>query len=87
MTKAELIKETATKAGVNQSVAKAAIEACFGVIETSLRNGEAVVLTGIGRFFKQSKPEREGINPITKEKITIAARDVVKFKTSDNFGK
>ena len=37
-------------------------------------------LVGFGTFSVNERPEREGINPATKEKIMIAAKKVVKFK-------
>ena len=42
--------------------------------------GEKVQLVGFGTFEVNERPERQGVNPATGEKITIAAKKVVKFK-------
>ena len=46
----------------------------------ALVKGEKVQLIGFGNFEVSKRPAREGINPATKEKITIAAANVPKFK-------
>lgn len=80
MNKKELANEIAEKAGLNKVTAKAALDACLMAIEEALAREEKVQLMGFGTFSVAEKPERVGINPQTKEKITIAARKTVKFK-------
>ncbi|MBD5329786.1 MAG: HU family DNA-binding protein [Bacteroides sp.] len=87
MNKTDLINEIAAKAQLNKVDAKAALDATLESIEQALANDDKVQLLGFGTFSMQEKPEREGINPRTKEKITIAARKVVKFKPADNLGR
>lgn len=87
MTKGDLINEIAAKAELNKVAAKAALDACLGAISKALANDEKVQLIGFGTFSVVDKPERTGINPQTKEKITIAARKSVKFKPADGLGK
>jgi DNA-binding protein HU-beta len=45
-----------------------------------LKDGKKVALIGFGTFQTIQKDPREGINPMTKEKIQIAAKKVVKFR-------
>ena len=45
-----------------------------------LVKGDKVALIGFGTFGVTEKAARTGINPATKQKITIAAKKVVKFK-------
>ena len=45
-----------------------------------MKKGEKIQLVGFGTFEVSKRPERQGINPATKEKITIAAANVPKFK-------
>ena len=45
-----------------------------------MAKGDKVALVGFGTFSVNEKGERTGINPATKEKITIPAKKVVKFK-------
>lgn len=87
MNKTELANEIAEKAGLNKVAAKAALDACLVAIEEALANNDKVQLIGFGTFSVMEKPERIGINPRTKEKITIAARRTVKFKPAPELGK
>lgn len=87
MNKTELANEIAEKAGLNKVAAKAALDACLAAIEEALAKDDKVQLIGFGTFSVAEKPERIGINPRTKEKITIAARRTVKFKPAPELGK
>lgn len=87
MTKTDLVNEIAAKAGLNKVAARAALDACLESIEQALANEDKVQLIGFGTFSVVDKPERTGINPRTKEKITIAARKTVKFKPAAELGK
>jgi integration host factor subunit alpha len=44
--------------------------------------GEDLLISGFGKFYVRQKRARQGRNPQTEEKITIAARKVVGFKIS-----
>lgn len=87
MNKTELINEVAAKANLNKVDAKAAVDAVLESIAEALVNDDKVQLIGFGTFSMVEKPEREGINSRTKEKITIAARKSCKFKPADALGK
>lgn len=87
MNKTDLVNEIAAKAKLNKVDAKAALDAVLESIAQSLSNDDKVQLIGFGTFSIQQKEAREGINPRTKEKITIAARKVVKFKPAAELGK
>lgn len=87
MNKTDLVNEVAAKAQLNKVDAKKAVDAVLESISQALANEDKVQLIGFGTFAIQEKPERTGINPQTKEKITIAARKVVKFKPAEGLGK
>lgn len=87
MNKTDLVNEIAEKAGLNKVAAKAALNACLEAIEQALVNEDKVQLIGFGTFSVVEKPERVGINPRTKEKLTIPARKIVKFKPAEELGK
>lgn len=87
MNKTDLVNEIAAKAQLNKVNAKAALDACLESIAQALANEDKVQLIGFGTFSIVEKPERTGINPRTKEKITIAARKTVKFKPAADLGK
>ena len=80
MNKTELSSAVAKQANLTQAQAKAAVEATLDAIATALKEGDKVALLGFGTFSVNERPERQGINPSTKEKITIVAKKVVKFK-------
>lgn len=80
MNKAELVAAIAEKANFTKKDAEAALNAVTASIEEALIKGEKVQLIGFGNFEVSKRPAREGINPATKEKITIAAANVPKFK-------
>ena len=80
MNKTELVSSIATKAGLSKSDAKKALDATVEAISEALKAGDKVSLVGFGTFSVNERPARQGINPATKETITIAAKKVAKFK-------
>lgn len=80
MNKTELIEKIAQGANLTKADAKAALEATVNALKEALIAGDKVQLIGFGTFSVNERPAREGINPATKEKITIAAKKVAKFK-------
>lgn len=87
MNKTDLVNEIAAKAQLNKVDAKKALDAVLESISQALANQDKVQLIGFGTFQIIEKPERTGINPQTKQKITIPARKAVKFKPADALGK
>ena len=80
MNKSELVEKVAVEAGIPKGDAKKAVDAAITAIKDALVTGEKIALIGFGTFSVNERPAHEGINPATKEKITIAAKKVVKFK-------
>lgn len=80
MNKTEIINAVAEKAGLSKVDAKKAVEAAVAAVTEALAKGDKVSVIGFGTFAVVEKGERQGINPRTKETITIAARKSVKFK-------
>lgn len=56
------------------------VEWFFDTITKALKKGEEVAITGFGTFKVAKRAARQGINPKTGEKISIAATTVPKFK-------
>ncbi len=83
MNKTELINSIAEKAELSKIDAKKAVEAFIEVIASDLKAGNKISLPGFGTFSVNEKAERKGINPKTKEAITIPAHNVAKFKPSN----
>ncbi|MBZ4219072.1 MAG: HU family DNA-binding protein [Chlorobium sp.] len=80
MSKAELVEKIADQANLTKVDAERALNAFLNVVTTSLKEGDDVTLVGFGTFAVGNRAERSGRNPQTGEAITIAAKNVVKFK-------
>ena len=80
MNKTEFIAAVAEKTGMSKADCKKALDAMTEVIADAMANDEKVTLLGFGTFSVSERAERQGVNPQTKEKITIPARKSVKFK-------
>ncbi len=80
MNKTDLVEKIAAGAGITKVDAKKALEAAVAAVKDALVAGDKVSLIGFGTFGINERPAREGVNPSSKEKITIAAKKVVKFK-------
>ena len=80
MNKTELVAAIAANAELSKKDSEKALKAFIDVVTEELKKGEKVQLVGFGTFEVSERPAREGINPRTKEKITIAATKNPKFK-------
>ena len=80
MTKTELAAKVAEKAGISKKAAGEAVDAVIASITDALKNGEKVSFVGFGTFEVRERAARQGINPRTKENITIAASKLPVFK-------
>ena len=82
MNKAELINSIASKTGMSKTDSKKALDAVFTSIDDALRNGERISIQGFGSFGISHRKARIGRNPRTGERLTIPAKNVVRFKPS-----
>lgn len=73
MNKNELVKAAAQRSGVARKETAAVLEAVLASITEHLAGGGKVQIAGFGTFEVRTTAEHEGINPATKEKITIPA--------------
>ena len=80
MTKADLITIVAEKTGSSKKDSEKAISAVLDSITEALVAGEKVALVGFGAFEVKNRGPRKGINPRTKETITIEASKLPSFK-------
>ncbi len=85
MNKSELIKEAALKAGVSAALAAKVIDGALEAAVEAVKKGENVQLVGYASISVAQKAARKGINPATKQAITIPARKVVKIKPGAKF--
>lgn len=87
MNKTELVQAIAENANLTKVQAKAALEAALDAVGGALKGGDKVALIGFGTFQVIKKDARQGINPMTKAKIKIPAKKVIKFKAGADLNK
>ena len=80
MNKNELIASVAEKAEISNKDADVAVKAVTEVLAEALAQGDKISLVGFGTFSVRERAARSGINPLTKEKMEIAAAKVPAFK-------
>jgi integration host factor subunit alpha len=68
--------------GMSRPEARQIVERLFRIMKDTLSRGENLLISGFGKFSVRQKRARQGRNPQTEEKITIAPRRVVGFKLS-----
>lgn len=80
MNKADLIAAVAEKTDLSKKDAERSINAVIDSIVEALKADDKVSLIGFGSFETKTRAAREGRNPQTGAKITIAASKAVSFK-------
>ena len=85
MNKSELVAAIAEKAEMSKKDAEKALKAFEEVVTETLAADGKVQLVGFGTFDVAERAAREGINPLTKEKIQIAASKAPAFKAGKAF--
>ena len=80
MTKTDLIAQGAANTEMSKKSAEAAVNAVFDALSKGMAEGEKITISGFGTFEVRERAERQGINPRTREAITIAASRNIVFK-------
>jgi len=85
MTKSELVKALATNKaiagkGITAAQSKAVVDAALTTIESTLKKGETVTLTGFGTFGVRKRAARTAKNPRTGAPVKVKARVVPYFR-------
>ena len=80
MTKTDLIEQLAANTEMSKKNAELAVNAAFDALANALTEGEKISISGFGTFEVRERAERQGINPRTREPITIAASRSIVFK-------
>lgn len=87
MNKNDFIKSIAEKMEVSAAQAARYYEAMTETITEGLKDAGKISLNGLGNFELKHKAARQGINPLTKQKISIAASNAPTFKFSAAYKK
>ena len=80
MKKSEIIEALATKTGLTKIECEKVFNTTFEIFKDELAKGEKVSLVGFGTFATSQRAAKEGRNPKTGEKVSIAARTAATFK-------
>jgi len=78
VTKAEFVEKVAGEFDSKKAAADA-VDTILNGIQDSLVGGDDVNFTGFGKFSVAERGPRQGVNPRTGERITIAGGKVPKF--------
>jgi DNA-binding protein HU-beta len=78
LTKAEFVDRIAGEFE-SKKAASDAVDAVLDGITDALKGGDEVSFTGFGKFSVAERGPRQGVNPRTKERITIPGGKVPKF--------
>ena len=85
MNKSELVKAVAAQVELPQAEVAKVLDAALEATDEAVKKGESVQLVGYATISVAQKAARKGINPATKQEITIPARKVVKIKPGAKF--
>lgn len=83
MEKYNLVEKVAGELNLTKKDATKVIDVVFKAAAEGLANGEIVKVNGFGTFVIKTKPERNGVNPKTKEHIIVPETRVVGFKPAE----
>jgi DNA-binding protein HU-beta len=84
MTKTQLIDALVRETKMEKKAAREFLDGLTTVVEKTLKKGDDLPLTGLGKFKVQHRKARLGRNPQTGEQIKIPAKKVVKFTVAKN---
>ena len=80
MTKTDLVAQVAANTEMSKKNAEQAVSTVFEALSKAMAEGEKITISGFGTFEVRERAERQGINPRTREPITIAASRSIVFK-------
>ena len=82
MNKNELIKTISQKSKLTQRECLLCLDALKQTFVDTLQRGESITLSGVGKFFTKYKPQRQGINPYTRDQMVYPSKYVPSFSPS-----
>jgi DNA-binding protein HU-beta len=79
VTKQEFIDQVSARTDLSKKDATDAVEAVLVTIRETLQSGGDINFTGFGKFHVAERGDRQGVNPRTRERITIKGGRVPRF--------
>jgi len=80
--KKDLAEKLAEQFDITKKVASQYVDFLAETVVEELKNGNSITVKEIGKFDVVTKKARTGINPKTKETVTIPAKKAVTFKAA-----
>lgn len=87
MQKTDLVQKIHEKTGLSNSDIYLVVNTLLDEIVETVKSGEPVLITGFGKFELSIRSERNGINPMTRERIIVPETKSIKFKPANNIKK
>ena len=78
----ELIAKISASTGQSQRVVKAVVADIAKHIDGYVANGQAVSVTGLGKFYPRDRKARTMVCPMNGKETEVAAKRVLSFKAS-----
>ena len=82
MNKADLVSIVSVELNESKANASRMVEAVLEGIASGIEGDDRVSISGFGTFRKKLRKPRRGVNPVTKEHMTIPASMTVTFTAS-----
>lgn len=82
LTKSQIVEKIRTSTNSSRNKSSETVETLLEIIKKTLASGDAVLISGFGKFCVKEKSERRGRNPATGDDMMLAPRKVVTFKCS-----
>ena len=82
MTKTQLVRHLAEKAGITNKISAAFLDHLAETAVKETKKNGVFIIPGLGRLVKQNRKARMGRNPQTGEAIKIPAKTVCKFRVA-----
>jgi DNA-binding protein HU-beta len=79
MNKTELIDAIGRDSGLSRADSARAVDALLRIVTKTLKKGDAVAITGFGKFSVVKRSARTGRNPRTGQPVKIRATKSPKF--------
>jgi DNA-binding protein HU-beta len=84
MNKEQLCTQISKQTNMSKAKCMVMLDATFNTMESSLKKGQEVKMVGFGTWKKVKRKARAGRNPQTGKRLTIPARNVIKFSMGQN---
>ena len=85
MTKIEIVREIASKTGLEKKDVMVIVESLMETIKTSMTNGEEVFLRGFGSFIIKHRADKTARYISKNTTVIIPAHDIPAFKPAKEF--